>query len=121
MPDTEVNEFLGELDGGVLEKKLAHIISETALATVVHGGGNRKGKVTLELTFQQVGDNEQVIVSHKLAQSAPTKRGKQMMEDTTETPMFVGRGGVLSISPPKEDNNGQYDLKQERDGLRQVK
>lgn len=121
MPDTDVNGFLSELDGGVLEQKLAHVLSETALGTIHHGSGNRKGKVALELTFQQVGDNDQVIVSHKLVQSTPTKRGKQSMEDTTETPMFVGKGGVLSISPPKEDSNGQFSLNQEKDGIHRVK
>ncbi len=110
--DINVSAFLRDLNGGVLEEKLAHIISETALASIVNGeGGRKKGKITLEMIFQQVGDNDQVIIAHKLTQVSPTLRGKQIMEDTTETPMFVGKGGTLSINPPKEDSRGQYQLR----------
>lgn len=118
---TNVDDFVDELGAGVFKEKLAHVLSEAALGTVLHGGGSKKGKVTIELTFQQIGENEQVVVSHKLAHVTPTKRGKRSEEDVTETPMFVGKGGKLTIAPPKEDNNGQYSLDQEQDGIRRVK
>jgi hypothetical protein len=121
MAETNINDFLGELNGGVFVQKLAHVLSETALATVVHGNGKKKGKVTVEFSFDQVGENEQVIVSHKLLQSMPTKRGKQSMEDTTDTPMFVGKGGTLSVAPPKENNNGQFALNQQNDGVQKIR
>lgn len=110
MSKTNVDDFVGELGAGVFKEKLAHVISDAALATVMHGIGNKKGKVTIELTFQQIGENEQVVVSHKLSSSIPTKRGKKSEEDTTDTPMFVGKGGVLTIGPPEEDDKGQFGL-----------
>jgi hypothetical protein len=116
MAQSNVNDFIGELNGGVLTEKLAHQLSESALATIHHGNGKKTAKVTLELTLKQIGDNEQVMVQHKLSHTTPTKRGKKSEEDVTETPMFVGRGGVMTVNPPKEDNNGQFGLKQEKDG-----
>lgn len=121
MPQTDVNDFIEELGAGVFKEKLAHILSEAALGTVHFGQGNKKGKVTIELTLQQIGENEQVIVSHKLSNSIPTKRGKKSEEDITETPFYVGKGGVLTINPPKEDNNGQFGLNRERDGVSKIR
>jgi hypothetical protein len=62
-----------------------------------------------------------VIVSAKIGQSIPTKRGKIIMEDTTDTSMFVGKGGVVTISPPREEISGQFTLESEKDGIRVVK
>jgi len=107
---TDVNQFLAELNAGILKEKLAYTLSEAALATVVHGNGKKKAKVAIEFTLGQVGENEQVIVSAKIAHKMPTKRGVKSEEDTTETPMFVGIGGRLSIGVPQEDNNGQSDI-----------
>ena len=118
MPDTNVDDFIGELGAGVIKDKVAHVLSEAALATVLHGGGNKKGKVGLEFTFTQVGENDQVIVSTKITQSIPTKRGKMTMEDSTDTPMFVGKGGVLTVDAPREENSGQFGLVSEIDGPR---
>jgi hypothetical protein len=118
---TNVDDFIGELGAGVIKEKLALVISEAALGTVLHGGNKRKGKVSVEFTFQQVGDMDQVIVTSKICNSVPTSRGKRSLEDATDTPMFVGKGGVVTINPPKEDTKGQFGLKQERDGIHRVK
>lgn len=118
---TNVANFLGECNAGAFMEKLSHVLSEAGLAQVTNGQGGKKAKVSLEFTFQQVGENEQVIVSHKLATVLPTKRGKKSEEDITETPFFVGYGGQLTIDQPKEDNNGQFGLNQQEDGIRRVK
>lgn len=117
MPETNVDDFISELGAGVIKEKIAHVLSEAALGTVLNGSGNKKGKVGLEFTFQKVGDNDQVVVSTKISQTVPTKRGKQSLEDTTDTSMFVGKGGVVSIAPPKEEESGQFNLKREKDGV----
>lgn len=109
---TNVNNFIGELGAGAFALKLAYILSEAALNQMNFGQGNKKSKVNIEFSFQQMGDNEQVIISHKLSKSLPTKRGKKTEEDTTESVFFVGKGGVMTIEPPKEDNNGQFGLTQ---------
>lgn len=109
---TNIDTFINDLNAGVFKEKLAHILSECALGTVIHGNGRKKGKVTVELTIEQVGDNDQVIVSHTLSHITPTKRGKRSEEDSTQTPMFVGKGGVMTIDQPKEDMKGQFSLQQ---------
>ena len=116
MPDTNVDDFIGELGAGVIKEKIAHVLSEAALATVLHGGKSKKGKVGLEFSFSQVGDNDQIIVSTKISQSIPTKRGKMTMEDATDTPMFVGKGGVISANAPREELRDQFGLVAEIDG-----
>lgn len=107
---TNVDDFIEELGAGVFKEKLAHSLSEAALGTILHGEKNRKGKVVIEITLERFGENEQVMIAHKLGLSVPTKRGKRTEEDTTDTAMFVGKGGVMTIDPPKEDNNGQFNL-----------
>lgn len=107
---TNVQDFIGALGAGVLEKKLSMLLSQAAHGTILHGRGSKKGKVTLELTLQQVGENSQVIVSHRLSHSTPTARGKKTEEDITETPMYVGKNGKLTEEAPKEEFDGQFGL-----------
>jgi hypothetical protein len=111
--ETNVADFIGECNAGILKDKLALALSDAAMAQLNHGIGSKKAKVSLEFTFQQMGDNEQVIVSHKLSTSNPTKRGKKFEEDVTDTAFFVGKGGQLTINQPQEDDNGQFALNQE--------
>lgn len=81
---TNVADFIGECNAGILQEKLALALSDAAMAQLNHGVGSKKAKVSLEFTFQQMGDNDQVIVSHKLTTSNPTKRGKKYEEDMAE-------------------------------------
>jgi hypothetical protein len=110
---TNVADFIGECNAGILIEKLSHSLSDAAMSQLNHGIGSKKAKVTLEFTFQQMGDNDQVIVSHKLTTSNPTKRGKKFEEDVTDTAFFVGKGGALTINPPVENESGQFNLHQE--------
>ncbi|KZZ72442.1 hypothetical protein A3765_28385 [Oleiphilus sp. HI0130] len=121
MPQTNVDDFIEELNAGIFKEKLAHTLSDAALGVVINGNGVKKAKVKIEFTLSQVGDNEQVLIAHKLAHEIPTKRGKRAEEDITETSMFVGKGGVMTIDTPKEDNNGQFQLEQDDDGIRRIK
>ena len=107
---TNVEDFIGECNGGALKDKLAMALSDAGLAQVIHNNGNKKAQVSITFTFQQVGDNDQVLISHKLATNIPTKRGKKVEEDTTDTAFFVGKGGKLTIDAPKEDDSGQFNL-----------
>jgi len=118
---TDVVEFIGECNAGILIEKLSLALSEAAIAQINHGAGSKRAKVSLEFTFQQMGDNEQVIVSHKLSTSTPTKRGKKAEEDVTDTAFFVGKGGVLSIGPPEEEETGQFNLGRDRDRVTPIK
>lgn len=110
---TNVIDFIGECNAGALIEKLSIALSDAALAQINHGLGGKKAKISLEFTFQQMGDNDQVIVSHKLATVKPTKRGKKSEEDITDTAFFVGKGGQLTINQPVEEEGGQFGLNQE--------
>jgi len=110
---TDVALFIGECNAGALIEKLAYALSDAAMAQINHGTGGKKATVSLNFTLQQMGDNDQVIVHHKLATSTPTKRGKKSEEDVTETAFFVGKGGQLTIDQPREDDHGQFSLHQE--------
>lgn len=112
MAKTNFSDFMSEQNAGITLEKIEHILSEAALATILHGVGSKKGKVTLDFSFQRVGDGDQVIVSTKINANIPTKRGKKSEEDTTDTPMFVGKGGEVTIDQPKENNDGQFALHQ---------
>lgn len=107
---TNVHDFMGSLAAGILEKKLSVLLSEVAQGTILHGRGSKTGKLTMELTFKQVGENSQVIITHKLSHKTPTARGSKSEDDVSETPMFVGKGGKLSETAPKEEFTGQFGL-----------
>ena len=117
---TNVNDFIGELNAGILVNQLGDTLSEAALATILHGKGNKKGKVNLELSFSQIGENDQVVVSVKLSKSIPTQRGKKSEEGVTDTPMYVGKGGVLTIDVPKVEESGQFTLAHENTNVRKI-
>ena len=104
---TDVTDFVDELGAGVFKEKLALILSEVALGTLTHGYQGKKGKISIDFTFHKMDSECQLVISHKLTKCSPTKRGKKLEEDTTETVFFAGRSGVLTINPPKEDANGQ--------------
>lgn len=100
MTKTNVHDFLGELDAGIFETKLATALSDVALGVLNH---DKQGTVKLEFTLKKMdSDNPQVQIQHKLSYVKPTKRGKSSEEDTTATPMYVHKGGVLSVTPNKD-------------------
>lgn len=99
---TEVSKVLEDLDGGVFASQVSAALADAALAVVEHGDGNRKAKVTIELTFARIGESSQANISHKLSYSMPTHRGKRGEETTTQTPMYVSRGGRLTIAPENQ-------------------
>lgn len=92
--DTDLVDFLSELNAGVFKDKTQHILSQVALAVTNHGGS---GKVTLEFDFKQINNSDRVNVTHKLKYSAPRRTGKFSEEDTTSTPMYVGKGGKITL------------------------
>lgn len=125
MAETNVTDFIDELGAGVFKEMLAHQLSKTALATHLHGSKSNMGKITMTLTIRTLSDS-QMIVNHKLSHSTPTKSGKTGEEHIAETAFFIGRGGVLTIMPPKEglfggqddliDSLSPLELAQETDG-----
>lgn len=105
-----VQAFIGELDGGVFETKIGAVLSEVASGVM---NTKTKGKVSLNLEIEPFDENR-VKIKHKLSYVRPTNRGKISEEDTTETPMYVNRGGRLTIL--QEDQGQLLTLAGEPDG-----
>lgn len=111
---TVVPDFLGELDAGVFMNKIAAALNTTSLGTLNNGG---KGKVVLTFDIERMGNSveeKRVKIKHKLQYTAPTPRGKATEEDTTETPMWVNRGGKLTIL--QEDQGQLFGINGSTDG-----
>jgi len=96
---TNPEKFLSELDGGVFGEKLGMALSDVAAAVVNTGN---PGRLRIDISIKQLGSGDQVVVTHKLAYERPTARGKAAEEDTTETPMHVGKRGRMSLYPENQ-------------------
>ncbi len=98
-------ETLPDLDAGLFVRKLSRAMADTAMAVVSQDGRAKKGRVTITLDIERLNaDGTQVNVTHTLAYSRPTKRGKATEEDTTATLMYVGGNGALTLLPYKQDD-----------------
>lgn len=95
---TDVGEFFTDLDGGQLDTMLSVALSKTAAAVV---DNSKKGKVVIELEFEQIKKTHQVVVTHKLTFKAPTKLGSTADEVKGASVLHVGRGGKLSLAQPR--------------------
>jgi hypothetical protein len=96
---TNITTLMGDLDGGVFEQKIGRALSDVAMGILSTG---KKGFVTVRFDMEQISESNQVTVSHKLTFKKPTRRGGVNEEDTTKTPMHVGRGGKLSLMPENQ-------------------
>ncbi|HEB94353.1 MAG TPA: hypothetical protein ENI94_13010 [Gammaproteobacteria bacterium] len=101
---TDINTTLNDLDAGIFMQKIDKALRDTALGVVTQG---RIGKVIIELKLEQIGESNQVNMTHKLKYDKPTARGKLVEEDATETPLYVCRGGALSLMP---DTQGKFEF-----------
>ncbi len=104
---TNVVDFIGELEAGIFQERMAIMLSEAALGAVMH---NRKGKVTVSFDIARVNESGQVMVSANLKNTKPTKRGSITEEVKSDTPMWVAKGGVITIEQPTEELSGQFTL-----------
>ncbi|TPQ24912.1 hypothetical protein [Methylomonas koyamae] len=103
MQQPTLYETLDEFDAGLFAKKTHEQLKDVALA-VIRGDGKKKGKVTIEIELDKIGDSSSVTVAHTLKVSKPTKRGKATEEDTTSTPMYVDNFGYLTIAPQTQED-----------------
>jgi len=91
-----ITTLLADLNGGVFIAQVEAALKETALGVSITG---KKGKVTITLDLQRIGESSQVECSHKLAFQRPTDKGKKTEEATTSTPLYVSRAGTLTLFP----------------------
>ncbi len=104
---TNIQTLLPDLDGGLFEQKIGDALSDIALSVVTTG---KQGKFAIEFDIKQIGNSSQVTIGHTLKYTKPTRRGKVVEEDKTETPMHVGKTGDMTLFPenqldliPRED------------------
>jgi len=94
---TNVTEFIEDLDVGDFKEKLGAALSEVAIGVMRN---NKKGRVTIDIEMDVL-NVEQLNVKSKLKYVRPISRGMQTEEETTVTPMYIGRNGELSIMQKK--------------------
>lgn len=99
---TIFRELLGELNAGVFEEKLNAALSACALNTALYGDKGKTGEITIKLTLTRIGESSQVAMKHMLEFKKPTTRGSATEKDMTETPLHVGRGGRLTVTPDNQ-------------------
>lgn len=102
---SDVAEFIGELDAGVFEEKLARILGDTAMAAMAN---SKEGEVTLKFKIKPMSPS-QANVSHTIEFKAPTKNGKKSETNTTATLLYVGAKGKMSLFP--ENQTQMFDKK----------
>ena len=88
-----------ELDAGIFDRKVSHAIAQVALAVVNAESRKQTGKVTLEFNIERIGEGAQVNMTHKVTYSKPTLRGKANETDETQTLLYIGKGGKMTITP----------------------
>lgn len=111
---TNVPDFFSELDAGIFENKFAAALNDAALGALNNGG---KAKVVLTFDIERLNNSieeKRVRIKHRLSFTTPTPRGKTSEEDTTETPMYVGKRGKLTIL--QEDQGQLFTIGGQPDG-----
>lgn len=97
---TTFTDVLPEFDAGVFDQKINRALSDVALGVVTTG---KAGKVTITLDMKQIASGHQVSVAHTLKYVKPTGNGRLTEENTTETALYVGIGGKLTVTPDTQE------------------
>ncbi|MGP5656755.1 MULTISPECIES: hypothetical protein [Psychrobacter] len=94
---TNVENFIGEVNAGVLAKQIGHALSDVAESVIAH---EDKGEITLKIKMAPSKNISQVELDYQLSYKAPKARKGFRSESTPgDTLMYVGRGGQLSTFP----------------------
>lgn len=116
---TNVDDFLEGLNAGLFKQMVASTLSSAALGAIQYGDKKRGSKVTLEFTINRLNDNEhcdQLRIRHKVSRTICTPTGDKGENSTTESVMFVGRGGRMTEDQPTESHTGQLSLASSQKG-----
>lgn len=97
---TNVENFIGEVNGGTLAAQLGHVLSDVAESVIKHEAG---GEITLKIKLAPSKNISQVELDYALDYKAPkAKKGFRAERTPGDTLMYVGKGGVLSTYPEKQ-------------------
>ncbi|WP_202842056.1 hypothetical protein [Luteimonas saliphila] len=106
-PKTDFVGLLDELNAGIFLQQINAALSDVALGTALYGDKGKAGEVTIKMKLTRIGESSQVAMKHTLSFSKPTTRGKASEEASTETPLYVHRGGKLAVMPEEQ---GKFDF-----------
>lgn len=91
MKPTDTNDFFSSLNAGVFAQQIGQALSNVAAGVIDYG---KAGEVTIKLKMKQIGQSNQVAVSHTLDFAQPTKRGKLREDSTLDTPLYLTPQGL---------------------------
>jgi len=101
MANSDLDDVIGEFDVGLFANKIVLAMQQVALGSTEVG---KKGKVVIEMVFNAKAHSSVVNIVHTLKYTKPTEYGDVSEKSTTETHMYVGKKGVLTISPEQQDD-----------------
>lgn len=99
MKNTDVSQFITDLDGGQFEADLGKILTAVGIAVADHG---KKGKITIDLNLSRIGQSNQVNIKHKISYQRPTSRGDQSEKSGGETALYVSATQGMTFFPSRE-------------------
>lgn len=92
MKPTDTPEFINSLNAGIFAQQVGRALSDVAAGVIDHG---KQGQVVLTFKLKQIGQSNQVAITHTLDFVQPTKRGKKREDVSLDTPMYVTECGVV--------------------------
>lgn len=105
---TDVQQLIGDLDGGQLEHALSVALSRVAAASV---DNHRVGEVSLKFKVKPIPGSHQVSCEHSIEFKSPTESGVASEKSTRVTVLFVGQYGALSLAQPALPGMQQQEIK----------
>lgn len=96
--NTDIEQFITELEAGVFAEKLGHAISQVAAGVC---DNEKKGQIKLVIDFKLAG-NHQVNLEHELEYKVPRRNGLSTEKTKTNTIMHVGKGGRCTLFPENQ-------------------
>jgi hypothetical protein len=97
---TSFADVLVELDAGTFENKISRAMADCASGVVDTG---KAGKIVITLDLKRIAASHQVTVKHSVKFVRPTINGKVTEENATETPLYVGPRGRLTVTPDTQE------------------
>jgi len=96
MNEKPSDSVLEDLDAGAFMQKIQRAIGQVALGTVET---RKVGTVVITLTTKQIGDSNQVNMTHSIKHTIPTLKGKVLEENASQTALYVAGTGKLTLFP----------------------
>lgn len=104
---TDVQQLLGDLDSGNLERSLSVALSKVAAAAVDY---TATGEVTVKFKVKPIPGSHQIGCEHTVDFKCPTEYGVTSERMTRVTVLFVGQHGKLTLAQPPLPGMQQQNL-----------